>query len=391
MFEKFGYDFSADLKQYDYAYIVEADLPGVDKESINIKIEGNYLTISAYRLKTTAVFIHKERKYGELKRKFCVDNVDENNIKHSYDDGILRVELPKTEKKGAGENEEITFNEYQLINLYGLLFKVAYVDGELDKDELRKIFEVINTGEFSEQGKLAVHKYLEKEPDIDGIIKNIKSDIKEIKYLAYLNSIEVSICNDEENSAQQELLGRLKNEFGISDEQDEEMRKFAKEAKRIASMGIDDNVANEVMKTSLAGLTSVGVPIAAVYFSGSVIGLSAAGITSGLAALGLGLGMVPGVGVAILLGTVLFTTLKKFFDVGIERQKQEARIIEERRAEQVIINLGNTINFLIEEISGLEKKAQVAEANKEAINKLQEIVRKLNQIQNAKKEVVKTC
>lgn len=51
-----------------------------------------------------------------------------------------------------------------------------------------------------------------------------------------------------------------------------------------------------------AGLASAGVPIAAVAVSGSVFGLSAAGISSGLAALGLGLGMASGIGVAAAIG-----------------------------------------------------------------------------------------
>ena len=51
-----------------------------------------------------------------------------------------------------------------------------------------------------------------------------------------------------------------------------------------------------------AGLASAGVPVAAVAVSGSVFGLSAAGITSGLAALGMGLGMTTGIGVAAAIG-----------------------------------------------------------------------------------------
>ena len=51
-----------------------------------------------------------------------------------------------------------------------------------------------------------------------------------------------------------------------------------------------------------ASLASAGVPLAAIAVSGSVFGLSAAGITSGLAALGLGLGMASGIGVVVGIG-----------------------------------------------------------------------------------------
>ncbi|WP_227939708.1 hypothetical protein [Alkalihalobacillus deserti] len=285
------------------------------------------------------------------------------------------------------KEQDIKFSEEQLVSLYGLLFKIAYVDGELDKDELRRIFEMINTEDFSERGKQKVQNYLVEEPEVEEIIAKIKVDIEEMKYIAYLNCIEISICNDEVNGLQQEVLIRLKNEFHITNEQDKEMRKFAQTAKDIAERGIDDEYAKDTLKSGAAGLGAVGVPIAAVYFSGSVIGLSAAGITSGLAAVGLGFGMIPGIGVAILVGSVIFIALTKIFDVGGKRKKKKAQLEKERRAEQVIRNLQETINYLFEKILVLEEKAKDAEANKEAIKKLQDVVQKLKQIQNAKKKV----
>lgn len=101
-FEKFGFGFRVDLKETDDAYLLEADLPGVDKDSINIEFKNNYLTISAKREENkeekSENYVRKERKYGELKRSFYVDNVDEDKIKASFDNGVLKVELPKTEK-----------------------------------------------------------------------------------------------------------------------------------------------------------------------------------------------------------------------------------------------------------------------------------------------------
>ncbi len=308
----------------------------------------------------------------------------------SVDFAVNKISDIKKNVEGT-EQKEIKFNENQLIDIYGLLFKIAYVDGGLDKDELRKIYEIMNTEGFSERGKLEIQNYLVEEPDVEEIIENIKKDEKEIKHIAYLNSIEISICNDEINAVQQEQLSRLKNEFGITDDQNLEMRKFAQKAKEIADRGIDDKFAEDALMTGIAGLSAVGVPIAAVYFSGSVIGLSAAGITSGLAAIGLGFGMIPGIGVAVVIGAVIFMALTNVFDVGGKNAKQKAQAEKERRAEQVIKNLQDTINHLIDRIAELERKAQDANANKEAIYKLQETIRKLRQIQTAKKQGVASC
>lgn len=100
-FEKMGFGFKVDLKENENCYVVEADLPGVNKESIDIQYKNNYLTVSAKREDKTEEkkedFVRKEIKYGELKRSFYVDNVDEEKITAAFKDGVLRIELPKVE------------------------------------------------------------------------------------------------------------------------------------------------------------------------------------------------------------------------------------------------------------------------------------------------------
>jgi hypothetical protein len=156
--------------------------------------------------------------------------------------------------------------------------------------------------------------------------------------------------------------------------------RYAEEVRRIRERGIDDNHAADAIKAAVSGLPAVGVPIAAVVYSGSVVGLSAAGITSGLAALGLGLGMVPGIGVAILIGTAAFVGLNYLFDTGSKRKKERYRRERERKAQLAMQNLQETINLLVERMSKLEEDAADAKANKEAIGLLNERLTKLKQV-----------
>ena len=94
--------FRADLKETDENYYVEADLPGVEKGNIDIDFYNNYLVISAKRDESIENekenYVRRERHYGEFKRSFHIDNVDENKIKASFNDGVLRVTLPKLKK-----------------------------------------------------------------------------------------------------------------------------------------------------------------------------------------------------------------------------------------------------------------------------------------------------
>lgn len=94
--------FKVDVKEDDNQYLVEADLPGMKKENIALEYENNYLTISAKREDVLEDkrdnYVRRERNYGEFKRSFYVDNVDENNVNASFTDGVLKITLPKKEK-----------------------------------------------------------------------------------------------------------------------------------------------------------------------------------------------------------------------------------------------------------------------------------------------------
>lgn len=94
--------FKVDLKETDENYLVEADLPGIEKDAIDIEFNNNYLVISAKRNETIEDkkenYVRRERHYGEFKRSFYIDNVDESKIDASFSDGVLKITLPKLNK-----------------------------------------------------------------------------------------------------------------------------------------------------------------------------------------------------------------------------------------------------------------------------------------------------
>ncbi len=82
---------------------IVADLPGFNKEDIEIWIEDGDLVIKAVRKEEKEEkaenYIRKERKFGEVYRKVAIPvEVDVDNIKATYNNGVLEVVLPKTEK-----------------------------------------------------------------------------------------------------------------------------------------------------------------------------------------------------------------------------------------------------------------------------------------------------
>ena len=101
-----------DVKETETGYEVDIDLPGFKKDEINAKLEDGYLTISAAKgldkdeKDKKGKYIRKERYAGSMSRSFYVgEGVTEEDIKAKYEDGILRLVVPKKDAK-AVENKK---------------------------------------------------------------------------------------------------------------------------------------------------------------------------------------------------------------------------------------------------------------------------------------------
>lgn len=102
--------FKVDVKDTGDAYEFKADLPGVKKENINVDYNNGYLTIKtqeekvaqpekAASEKSSDKYLRRERYFGSMQRSFYIDDVDKDNIKAEYKDGVLTVMLPKATKQ----------------------------------------------------------------------------------------------------------------------------------------------------------------------------------------------------------------------------------------------------------------------------------------------------
>ncbi|CAJ5457267.1 stress response protein [Burkholderia pseudomallei] len=100
-----------DVTENDQAYAVKAELPGVDKNDINVQIDGNTVSISAKvernkELKEGERVIRRERYSGEFSRTFSLANeLDRDAASAQYQDGVLSLTLPK---KASSEKKKLT-------------------------------------------------------------------------------------------------------------------------------------------------------------------------------------------------------------------------------------------------------------------------------------------
>ena len=101
-----------DVKETETGYEVDIDLPGFKKDEINAKLDNGYLTISAAKgldkdeQDKNGKYIRRERYAGSMSRSFYVgEGVTEEDIMAKYEDGILRLVVPKKDAK-AVENKK---------------------------------------------------------------------------------------------------------------------------------------------------------------------------------------------------------------------------------------------------------------------------------------------
>lgn len=93
--------FRTDIRDAGDAYVLEADLPGMKKEDIHIDIDGDRLSISAERNAVkeekddNGGYIRCERSYGSFSRSFDISGIRGEEISASYEDGVLKLTLPK--------------------------------------------------------------------------------------------------------------------------------------------------------------------------------------------------------------------------------------------------------------------------------------------------------
>ena len=103
-----------DVKETDEGYEVDVDLPGFKKDEINLELNNGYLTISAEKAlekdgeNKKGKMLRQERYSGMMQRSFYVgEHLTEEDIKASYESGVLHVSIPKKDAPKVPEKKVI--------------------------------------------------------------------------------------------------------------------------------------------------------------------------------------------------------------------------------------------------------------------------------------------
>ena len=103
-----------DVRETEDTYEVDIDLPGFKKDEINVDLKDGYLTVSAAKgldkdeNDKKGRYIRQERYAGACSRSFYVGDVEPEDVSAKYEDGILKLSMPKQAKKELPKSSTIS-------------------------------------------------------------------------------------------------------------------------------------------------------------------------------------------------------------------------------------------------------------------------------------------
>lgn len=303
------------------------------------------------------------------------------------------------QKASVDFDEHVEEVQYIALEAMSEKLKVAYLkiiigmtyadDGEMDKKELAEILLLITRLSFKSESRFEIRSYMtsiENLVDTRELIAVIDAECPP----GQQHNVHVSLAKDlisthlstgGKTLSDFDFLNQHKSLLAISQGEIEMAEQAIRTDRELLNDDADDDMIVASLKALAAKAAAVGTPLAAIYLSGSVVGLSAAGLTSGLAAMGFGgvlgiSGMTAGIGVAVLIGVGAYVGVRKL--TGADEVAKSAK--REMMLNQVIRQTQKTISLLIEDINFL-----IAELNKAlAFASSQEVkIRELMQMMTA--------
>ncbi|MCX6082226.1 MAG: TerB family tellurite resistance protein [Chloroflexi bacterium] len=224
---------------------------------------------------------------------------------------IVQEEYKKHPLEEYSENEQIAY--------LSILSAICYADKEFADEEKRQLDILLEKLKISDLGKSKIYSsvfYLQHDDKLANLetIQNLGNT--ELKYTLISDLCLFALIDSKFIDEEYQYILGIAEILGITQEQVDAIKSIQENLDRIKNIPSNSERFRQVIKESVATLAGVGIPIGAIAASGSVFGLSAAGISSGLAFLGAGFGMVAGAVVvvpAIAIGAAY--GVKKLFDV----------------------------------------------------------------------------
>lgn len=298
-------------------------------------------------------------------------------------------------------------NQLQPIEALAEDLKVAYLkiivnmafdnDGNVDDREFSEILLLMTRLNLSVGSRHEIRHYMGSADNAEQVADLIKvidahapDGTRKSLHVSIVKDI-ISISSSLKNSDASTLsfLQKHRDVFGVTDEEIELVQLAIDNDRKSLDRKYSDSVIKKNLKELSAKAGAVGVPLGAIYLSGSVMGLSAAGITSGLATLGMGglfglSSMATGIGTAVIIGVLAYKGIGKLTGSGVDEGDKRREIM----LQEVIRQSQRTIKMVNEDINYLSKELTSALASENVTKeKLNQVLAKLSQYIRASKVI----
>jgi len=282
-------------------------------------------------------------------------------------------------------------------NYVKLLCNFAFSDDQLiDAKEYAEIMSLIVRIELEPKDRLELrgymtsHEFAQSDKVLIDELSSLleQNQVVEIQKSLIKDMIFIYRTNDDINKwTNSKYIVNLVANFEVPHDQVDLIESAILNDEDILTKRKNDSEIKKSMKDIASKAAAVGVPLATIYLSGSVVGVSAAGITSGLASLGMGgvLGlssMFTGIGVAVLIGVGTYKGLKKITGVGdLENNKQRELMLQ-----AIIRNTQKSLNYLIEDVNEITRRLMIEiESGLQTEKKIHELTKILGMLSEGAK------
>jgi len=253
--------------------------------------------------------------------------------------------------------------------------KVAYIkaiinmaydnDDVIDDKEFAEILLLMTRLDLSTESRFSLRAYMASTDEVtplEQLLAQINAEcpdgqIKSLHISLTKDLINLFFCTGGSSIQNFAFLQKNRSLLKVTDEEIELAVMAIQNDHNMLKDDVTDDQIVSALKALSAKAAAVGTPLAAVYLSGSVVGMSAAGLTSGLASLGMGgmLGlssMATGIGVAVLIGVGAYAGVRKLTGANeLTRSKRRELMLNE-----VIKQTQSTISLLIQDINYITVK-----------------------------------
>lgn len=332
--------------------------------------------------------------------KFILKSGSEIQLSESIASNMDTEHFIKLLNSLTSDNHESFTNEVQIVPLQEMSeeIKQAYVkvlcnyafagDGQIDPREYSEIISFIVRIGMDGNSRIVIRQYINELDDVTEL-EDLLIEIKQITNTNEFSTISKSLVKDilsiymlENNGADWEddnFIRTIASELEVSIDEIQIFIASIERDKEIIEGRLNDSQVTKTLKDLSARATSVGLPMAVLYFSGTT-GVSAIGMTTGLSTLGMGglLGfssMFTGVGALALIGVTSYHGIKKITGMNDVNNNRNREIL----LREIIRNTQTSLTYLIEDINTitimLADEMAKSEQNKEKIEKLASILR----------------